>query len=160
MGTLCRLVYDPKAFFLPHPRSRLDQAFAHCPKFLTAAQGAGTLFDSGVAVRSRKPAGDLWLGEPLPPTDLLIPGGIDHWRMYFPSANLIGWMMAPFAIVSGIWVSRDQWVDCSPELTRSPRLGMARFPPFPPPPPPMGLEHGEGRGGAVFSSLKRPTSMY
>jgi len=110
----CRLVYDPKAFFLPHPRSRLDQAFAHCPKFLTAAQGAGTLFDSGVAVRSRKPAGDLWLGEPLPPTDLLIPGGIDHWRTYFTSADLLGWMMAPSAIVSGIWVSRDQWVDCSP----------------------------------------------
>jgi len=54
----CRLVYDPKAFFLRHPRSKLDQAFAHCPKFLTAALGAGTLFDSSVAVRSRKPAGD------------------------------------------------------------------------------------------------------
>jgi hypothetical protein len=32
-----RLVYDPKAFFLFLSRRRLDQAFAHCPKFLTAA---------------------------------------------------------------------------------------------------------------------------
>jgi len=53
-----RLVYDPKAFFLCPPRIRLDQACAHCPKFLTAALGAGALFNSGVAVRSRKPAGD------------------------------------------------------------------------------------------------------
>lgn len=76
-----RLVYDPKAFFLCPPRIRLDQAFAHCPKFLTAALGAGALFNSGVAVRSHKPAGDHRFGGPLPITNFLIPGRIDRRRI-------------------------------------------------------------------------------
>jgi hypothetical protein len=72
----------------------LDRTFVHCPKFLTAALGAETLFDSGVAVRSRKPAGDLRLGGLLTlvgtkrGTDILIPGRVDHWRMYFGPADL------------------------------------------------------------------------
>jgi hypothetical protein len=61
-----RLVYDPKAFVLLHPRSRLDQAFAHCPKFLSAARSAEARFNFGVAVRSLKPAGDHRFGGPLP----------------------------------------------------------------------------------------------
>lgn len=61
-----RLVYDPKAFILLHPRSRLDQACAHCPKFLSAARSAEARFNFGVAVRSLKPAGDHRFGGPLP----------------------------------------------------------------------------------------------
>ncbi len=60
------MVYDPKALVLIHPVNRLDQAFAHCPKFLTAASKAETLFNFSVVVRSLKPTRDDRFGEPLP----------------------------------------------------------------------------------------------
>lgn len=48
----------------PHKTS-LDQAFAHCQKFYTAAKGWAVL-SPNVAVNSPKPAKDSQLGELLP----------------------------------------------------------------------------------------------
>jgi hypothetical protein len=83
-GRSARLVYDPKAFFLRHPRTGLDQAVAHCPKFLTAAPGCAARLDSAVVVRSRKPTWDDGHGPPLPDPSTVIPGGCDlRWPMPF-----------------------------------------------------------------------------
>ncbi len=52
-------VLRPEGLLSLPPRYRLDQAFAHCPKFLTAALfKSGPLFNTSVAVRSLKPARD------------------------------------------------------------------------------------------------------
>ncbi len=121
-----RLVYDPKAFFLCPPRIRLDQACAHCPKFLTAALGAGALFNSGVAVRSRKPAGDHRFGGPLPITNFLIPGRIDHRRTSLLVVHTFQdgtWHRC--TALSGIEIP-DRRVDCSPLLTRTPGSRMGK----------------------------------
>ncbi len=121
-----RLVYDPKAFFLCPPRIRLDQACAHCPKFLTAALGAGALFNSGVAVRSHKPAGDRRFGRPLPIANFLIPGRIDLRRSsLFLAHPFRDGMLHPCAALSGIEIP-DRRVDCSPLLTRTPGSRMGK----------------------------------
>lgn len=46
----------------------LDQAFAHCPRFLTAASHKefGPYLSSNVAGRPFRPTKDLWLGRQLP----------------------------------------------------------------------------------------------
>jgi hypothetical protein len=96
------------------PRIRLDQAFAHCPKFLTAALGAGALFNSGVAVRSHKPAGDHRFGGPLPIANFLIPGRIDLRRSsLLLTHSFRDGMLHPCAALSGIRIP-DRRVDCSP----------------------------------------------
>jgi hypothetical protein len=85
------LVYDPKAFLLCHPRGRLDQACAHCPKFLTAALGCATRLDSAVAVRSHKPAWDTGHGSAVTESIYLIPGGRDlRWPLPFHSRTPAG----------------------------------------------------------------------
>lgn len=95
------------------PRIRLDQAFAHCPKFLTAALGAGALFNSGVAVRSHKPAGDHRFGGPLPIANFLIPGRIDLRRSsLFLAHPFRDGMLHPCAALSGIEIP-DRRVDYS-----------------------------------------------
>lgn len=59
-------LYDQWAFFTH--AILLDQALAHCPKFLTAASNAefDPCLSSNVADRSSKPAKDRRLGRPLP----------------------------------------------------------------------------------------------
>lgn len=60
-------VLRPEGLLLVPPRYRLDQAFAHCPKFLTAALfKSDPLFNISVAARSHKPARDQRFGRPSP----------------------------------------------------------------------------------------------
>ena len=109
----------------------LDQAFAHCPKFLTAALGAGALFNSGVAVRSHKPAGDHRFGGPLPITNFLIPGRIDRRRINLLVVHPFRMELSTCAPLYPVLESRTEGLTTLPLLTRTPssRMGSAEAKP-------------------------------